>query len=119
MPTVLAESIALQAVCVQRVQGWIMHSSFREHDVKKAFRRVDIRKAEGPDSIPGWVLRQSANQLAPVSTEIFIFSLAQSVIPMCFKKSTIISVPKKPSPPASMTIAYYSGPHFLLSAVRN
>lgn len=39
-----------------------------------------------------------ADQLAPVFTAIFNLSLAQAIIPTCFKKSTIILIPKKPSP---------------------
>ncbi len=56
------------------------------------------KKAAGPDGISGWVLKLCADQLAPVFTMIFNLSLAQSVIPTCFKKSTIIPVPKKTRP---------------------
>ncbi|XP_051554708.1 uncharacterized protein LOC127441387 [Myxocyprinus asiaticus] len=69
-----------------------------ECDVRKAFRRVNIRKAAGPDGISGRVLRACADQLAPVFTEIFKLSLEQSVIPTCFKQSVIVPVPKKPQP---------------------
>ncbi len=41
---------------------------------------------------------QCADQLALVFTMIFNLSLTQSVIPTCFKKSTIIPVPKKTRP---------------------
>uniref|UniRef100_A0A3P9JDD6 Reverse transcriptase domain-containing protein n=1 Tax=Oryzias latipes TaxID=8090 RepID=A0A3P9JDD6_ORYLA len=69
-----------------------------EHDVRRAFRRVNTRKAAGPDGISGRVLRACADQLAPVFTEIFNISLSQSVIPTCFKESVIVPVPKKPHP---------------------
>ncbi|KAK3568591.1 hypothetical protein QTP86_009402 [Hemibagrus guttatus] len=69
-----------------------------EHDVRKAFRRVNSRKAAGPDSITGRVLKACAHQLAPVFTEIFNLSLEQSMILTCFKQSTIVPVPKKPQP---------------------
>ncbi|KAF7708963.1 hypothetical protein HF521_018020, partial [Silurus meridionalis] len=39
-----------------------------------------------------------ADQLSPVFTEIFNLSLEQSVVPSCFKQSTIVPVPKKPQP---------------------
>ncbi|KAK3534809.1 hypothetical protein QTP86_026082 [Hemibagrus guttatus] len=49
-----------------------------EHDVRRAFRRVNTRKVTGPDGISGRVLRACADQLAPVFTEIFNLSLIQS-----------------------------------------
>ncbi|KAI5613979.1 gastrula zinc finger protein XlCGF28.1-like [Silurus asotus] len=67
-----------------------------EHDVRRAFKRVNTRKAAGPDGITGRVLKACADQLAPVFTEIFNVSLEQSVVPSCFKQSTIVPVPKKP-----------------------
>ncbi|KAK3540975.1 hypothetical protein QTP86_007696 [Hemibagrus guttatus] len=69
-----------------------------EHNMRKAFRRVNTRKAAGPDDITGQVLMACANQLAPVFTEIFNLSLEQSMIPECFKQSTIVPVTKKPQP---------------------
>ncbi|KAK3534953.1 hypothetical protein QTP70_002045 [Hemibagrus guttatus] len=69
-----------------------------EHDVRRAFRRVNTRKAAGPDRISGRVLKSCADQLAPVFTEIFNLSLTQSVIPTCFKESIIVPVPKKTHP---------------------
>lgn len=46
-----------------------------ERDVRKAFRKVSTRKAAGPDSIMGQVLRACTDQLAAVFTEIFNLSL--------------------------------------------
>ena len=69
-----------------------------EHDVRRTLKLVNARKAEGPDEIAGRVLKVCADQLAPVFTAIFNLSLAQSIIPICFKRSTIIPIPKKPRP---------------------
>ncbi|KAK3509541.1 hypothetical protein QTP70_001400 [Hemibagrus guttatus] len=69
-----------------------------EHDVRRAFSRVNTRKAAGPDGISGRVLRACADQLTPVFTEIFNLSLIQSVIPTCFKEPIIVPVPKKTHP---------------------
>lgn len=69
-----------------------------EHAVRNTFRRVNTRKAAGPDAIPGRVLRACADQLAPVFMEIFNLSLAQAVVPTCFKQSIIVPVPKKQQP---------------------
>ena len=64
-------------------------------DVCRAFKRTNPHKAPGPDGIPGRVLKACAVQLADVFTDIFNLSLLQSVVPLCFKKSTIVPVPKK------------------------
>ncbi|KAI4900497.1 hypothetical protein NFI96_007889, partial [Prochilodus magdalenae] len=63
-------------------------------DVRKTLLRVNPRKA-GPDGIPGRVLRECADQLADVFTDIFNISLSTAVVPTCFKTTTIIPVPKK------------------------
>ncbi len=64
-------------------------------DVTRSFKRVNIRKAVGPDGIPGHVVKACALQLAGVFTDIFNLSLSLSVVPSCFKKSTIVPIPKK------------------------
>ncbi len=64
-------------------------------DVTRSFKQVNIRKAMGPDGIPGRVLKACAFQLAGIFTDIFYLSLSLSVVPSCFKKSTIVPIPKK------------------------
>ncbi len=71
-----------------------MHSRFLSW-ITRSFKRVNSRKAVGPDGIPGHVLRACAFQLAGVFTDIFNLSLSLSVVPSCFKKSTIVPIPKK------------------------
>lgn len=66
-------------------------------DVRRTLRRVNPRKAAGPDNIPGKVLRECAEQLTDVFTDIFNISLSSAVVPTCFKATTIIPVPKKSS----------------------
>jgi hypothetical protein len=63
-------------------------------DVSKTFKHVNIHKATGPDELPGLVLGACADQLASVFTDIFKLSLTQSVVPACFKQTTIATVPK-------------------------
>ncbi|MCJ8742393.1 hypothetical protein PDJAM_G00081580 [Pangasius djambal] len=67
-------------------------------DVHNALSRINARKAAGPDGIPGRVLRACAEQLAGVFTDIFNLSLAQTVVPACFKTTSIVPVPKHSSP---------------------
>ncbi len=61
-----------------------------EVDVRRELKRVNVRKAAGPDGITGRVLRSCADQLAGLFTSIFNESLATSVVPTSFKKSVII-----------------------------
>ncbi|KAK1791050.1 hypothetical protein P4O66_002094 [Electrophorus voltai] len=67
-----------------------------ESDVRRVFKRVNTRKAMGPDGICGRVLKACADQLAPVFTDIFNLSLTLGIVPSSFKRSTIVPVPKKP-----------------------
>lgn len=57
-----------------------------------------IQKAPGPNNIAGHALRALAHELAAVFTDIFSLALQLlSVVLMCFKETTIISVLKKPN----------------------
>jgi hypothetical protein len=62
--------------------------------LNQTFKQGNIHKAAGPDGLPGRVLRTCAEQLAGVFTDIFNMSLIESVIPTCFKQTTIVLVPK-------------------------
>ncbi|KAK3524860.1 hypothetical protein QTP86_010093 [Hemibagrus guttatus] len=64
-------------------------------DVKITLCRVNSRKSAEPDNIPGRVLRECAEQLADVFTDIFNISLSSAVVPTCLKTTTIVPVPKK------------------------
>ena len=66
--------------------------------VRSTLLRINPRKAAGPDNIPGRVLKDCAEELTDVLTDIFNISLSQAVVPSCFKETTIIPVPKKSSP---------------------
>ena len=63
--------------------------------VRTLFRRLNKRKAPGPDNISSSTLRNGADQLCTVFTDIFNSSLEQCRVPMCFKTSMIIPIPKK------------------------
>ncbi len=69
-----------------------------EDEVRRELKRVNVRKAAGPDGITGCVLRSCADQLAGLFTSIFNESLATSVVPTSFQKSVIIPVPKNNKP---------------------
>ena len=63
--------------------------------------KVNPRKAAGPDNIPGRVLRDCADSLTDVLTDIYNTSLNQAIIPASFKATTIVPLPKK-SPVSSL-----------------
>ena len=69
----------------------------QEREVRSLFRSQNPRKASGPDNVSPATLRSGTDQLAPVFTTLFNKSLEQCHIPRCFKTSTIMPVPKKPS----------------------
>ena len=64
-------------------------------DVRAVFSKVNPRRATGPDGVSRRALRSCVDQLAGVFADIFNLSLQQSEVPICFKKTTIIPVPKK------------------------
>ncbi len=65
-------------------------------DVNWVFRKQKSRKASGPDGISPAGLKVCADQLAPIFTQNFNRSLKLCKVSCCFKRSTIIPVPKKP-----------------------
>ncbi len=69
-----------------------------EDEVRRELKRVNVRKAAGPEGITGRVLRSCADQLAGLFTSIFNEFLATSVVLTAFKKSVIIPVPKNSKP---------------------
>ncbi len=69
-----------------------------EDGVRRELKRVNVRKAAGPDGITGRVLRSCDDQLAGLFTSIFNESLATSVVPTSFKKYVINPVPKNNKP---------------------
>jgi len=63
-------------------------------DVCAARSKINVRKAAGPDGIPGRVLKTCDVQLTGALTDIFNLSLAQAAVPTCFKLTSIVPVPK-------------------------
>ncbi|KAK3515368.1 hypothetical protein QTP70_018745 [Hemibagrus guttatus] len=67
-----------------------------EDDVRQIFLKQKKRKAPGPDGVTPVCLRTCADQLAFIFSQIFNRSLELCEFPACFKRSTIIPIPKKP-----------------------
>ena len=66
-----------------------------EHEVRGLLKKLNTRKASGPDGVSSFVTRTCAAQLAPIFTDIFNSSLQRCAVPQCFKSSVIVPVPKK------------------------
>lgn len=77
--------------------GAVEPLALQQHQVTSTLRRINTRKATGPDRVSGRTLRTCADQLAAVFLDIFNLSLQLSTVPQCLKSSTIIPVPKKTS----------------------
>ncbi|XP_043926769.1 vomeronasal type-2 receptor 26-like [Protopterus annectens] len=69
--------------------------NFSDMDVRNQLRKVNPRKAAGPDNNLGNVLKGCADQLSIVLMGIFYTSLVQEKVPTCFKVTNIIPLPKK------------------------
>jgi len=69
-----------------------------ESAVLSLFRRVNVRKACGPDNICGKMLKFCASQLSFVFTQSFCWSVRVCTVPCIWKNSTICPVPKTRNP---------------------
>ncbi|KAJ8353276.1 hypothetical protein SKAU_G00208430 [Synaphobranchus kaupii] len=68
--------------------------------MKQALTRLCPRKAFGPDGIPAWLLKEHAEDLAPVLTHIVNISYLRGSIPTTWKTSNVCPVPKGSNPSA-------------------
>lgn len=69
-----------------------------ESQVLQLFRGCNVRKSPGPDNVCGNVLKNCAEQLAPVFTEIFKSSIVHKTVPTIWKSAVIAPIPKTPNP---------------------
>ena len=67
------------------------------HEVRRLLKKLNCRKAAGPDLVSSTTIKRCADELTPVLTDIFNWSLRECRVPTCFKSAVIIPVPKKPS----------------------
>ncbi|KAK3526126.1 hypothetical protein QTP70_016106, partial [Hemibagrus guttatus] len=65
--------------------------TIKEEQVNRLFKRLNTRKATGPDSVSPSLLKHCANQLSPVFADIFNTSLETCHVPTCFKTSVPLS----------------------------
>jgi len=69
-----------------------------EDDVLRSLNAIKTGKAAGPDKINGNILKMCKSPLSPILCKIFQQSIDSVSIPVIWKTSEIIPLPKKPSP---------------------
>ena len=68
---------------------------------RRTLQRLNMRKAAGPDGITPRLLRLCADELCGIFTNLFNWSLRLCTVPVSFKRTVIIPVPKQ-TPVSSM-----------------
>ena len=68
----------------------------KEQQVLGLLRAVDTSKANGPDEISARMLKHTARSIAPSVTKLFNLSLCSGQLPVAWKQSLIVPVPKSP-----------------------
>ena len=66
-----------------------------EDEVKSQLKKLNVKKAAGPDGISPRVLKLCADQLCSIIHTLYSLSLSKCEIPTLWKTSCIIPVPKK------------------------
>ena len=66
-----------------------------ENGVKKLLHKLNPKKAVGPDKVPTRILRDYADEVAPILQTIFQQSLDTGVVPDDWKKANVAAVFKK------------------------
>ena len=56
---------------------------------------LDSRKASGPDGVPSWLLKENADLLTPMITDILNSSFAECRLPPSWKSADIVPIPKQ------------------------
>ena len=63
-------------------------------DVNVRLKAIKKPKSPGPDSIPNWLLKEFAAELAAPVASIFNASVSQAQVPTQWKEADVISIPK-------------------------
>jgi len=63
-------------------------------EVERRLEKVNIHKAQGPDGLPGWFLRDFASYICQLSAAIFNASIREGCVPQICKAAEVIPVPK-------------------------
>ena len=66
-----------------------------ENGVAKLLKNLKIHKASGPDGLSTRLLKELANELAPIFTALFQTSLSEGTLPSEWKKADVVPIYKK------------------------
>ena len=69
--------------------------SVNANGVKKLLKDLRPYKAAGPDGIPTFILRAAAEELAPILSRIFQFSLDTGNVPSDWREALIVPLYNK------------------------
>ena len=73
-------------------------TSISVEETRQCFKKLNKRKASGPDKVPSYILKACADELAFIYHHIFQRTVCEHNIPKLWKTSTIVLVPKKVKP---------------------
>uniref|UniRef100_A0A8C6M3D6 Reverse transcriptase domain-containing protein n=1 Tax=Nothobranchius furzeri TaxID=105023 RepID=A0A8C6M3D6_NOTFU len=74
------------------------HLSVSRSQEKRQLERLNRNKAAGPDGVSPGVLKACAKQLCGILQHLFNLSLAQEKVPVLWKTSCLVPVPRKTCP---------------------
>ncbi|KAI8482033.1 hypothetical protein Bbelb_402090 [Branchiostoma belcheri] len=63
-------------------------------EVKALLKNVNPNKASGPDDLPTWILKEYADDFAPVITHLFNSSYEEGSVPVVWKAASVVPIPK-------------------------
>ena len=63
-------------------------------EVKQLLRKLDKRKATGPDGVSNWILRECSDQLADKIQKLIRSSLEEGIVPPDWKCANIVPIYK-------------------------
>ena len=69
--------------------------TFHPDDTRKVFNSLKLNKSHGPDNVTPKLLKTCSSQLAVPFTEIFNSSIRQHKLPLIWRTSEIVPVPKR------------------------
>ena len=70
-------------------------ATISELSVLRSLSALNATKAQGPDGIPGWLLKENADLLASPITEILNSSYREGRLPSSWKEADVVPVPKQ------------------------
>ena len=84
--------------CPTSLTPTLSNIELTKDDVARALKTIDPKKACGPDNIPGQILKNTADVIAPSLCRLFNLSLSSGSVPTLWKCANVTPVFKKDDP---------------------